>query len=838
MPDGKLSALPSLSGGISEEDGYLTYTYGLGVAWEEGADAPSKGGLSIGPGLLGMQFESEAKIEFNGQSQTLSFEVGGSIGKEDIDLEDYAPAFLKKIGIEGSLNKVFGNASTRRSTALAGGLWAEREVCTSVGAGLDLTLRYNLEGMTGKLPYVGPLLMLADKTGALKLYGRLDAGGNIQNTSTWRTLEPGRAAEVGEPDPLVTRPILARADDLQLTPNRHCFGGQENNSGAYANEFKLGVSFGAGFEGSGLGDHLNVHAGIEITGNEDDLVAGQPSLVITPNTFGDWPPIKRVQGDVNAFIRAKLDAYITEIEKDWTINLARIDHQFTTESLLTMADLTVNTVERPIASTVFTGTRPAVVRNLPKGSSYALCGGRLAFGRYDQALGRTDLVVSLAVGDGFAAPVPVATDVEGLGKVLLVELPAGNVLLIWEERPGLLSNLEAYSVLHAARFDGTAWQSARQVAALHSHLCEMAFFETALTNSLVYIQSPRYAESTETAVRAVGYDAASDSWGAPQTVQAIAGRRDIALAAVGRDSPEPGRIVYARDSGEVVSRYWDGWRGAVPGGESERPVTAASSLRLALCPEPEEECLFATVLTEDGGLLLHAYVPDPLRDPLNPAYDWNGREGPLMWPFATNLTTVAGTVEDLANGWLPDCGCLLNVWSRLGGLYASSLDVAAATVAGAELASSPGGTYTDIRIVPLSNGLARVSACYTASGVRELRVFEIEVDAAQNSEDLDGDGIPNALERALGTDPWLADPTELDMALADGYLYLGYTYDPRVEDAAISVNATTNLLEAMWTPSEGTLLYREPLPDQREEVLYRIPLQPPAGFYRLKLDVP
>ncbi|MDD3544290.1 MAG: hypothetical protein PHG96_02890, partial [Kiritimatiellae bacterium] len=100
------------------------------------------------------------------------------------------------------------------------------------------------------------------------------------------------------------------------------------------------------------------------------------------------------------------------------------------------------------------------------------------------------------------------------------------------------------------------------------------------------------------------------------------------------------------------------------------------------------------------------------------------------------------------------------------------------------------------------------------------------------------DGIPNALERALGTDPWLADPTELDMALADGYLYLGYTYDPRVEDAAISVNATTNLLEAMWTPSEGTLLYREPLPDQREEVLYRIPLQPPAGFYRLKLDVP
>ncbi len=54
----------------------------------------------------------------------------------------------------------------------------------------------------------------------------------------------------------------------------------------------------------------------------------------------------------------------------------------------------------------------------------------------------------------------------------------------------------------------------------------------------------------------------------------------------------------------------------------------------------------------------------------------------------------------------------------------------------------------------------------------------------------------------------------------------------------ITINASTNLLESVWTPAAGTLLYREPLPDQREELLYRIPLQTPAGFYRLKLEVP
>ncbi|MBN2871967.1 MAG: hypothetical protein JXJ30_03540, partial [Halothiobacillaceae bacterium] len=342
VPDGKLSALPSMSGGITESGGYLSYAYELGVSWEEGAEAPAEGGLGVGPGLLGLQFESKAAVGFNGANQALSFEVGGSIGKEEIDLADYAPAFLEKVGIKGSINRVAGSASTKRSASLGGSNWSDLELNTDVGASIDLTLRYNLEGITGKLPYVGPLITAADKTGALKLFGRLDVGGALQNTTTWRTIEPERSQEVGSDNPVADRPITRQRDDLELTPNRHCFGGQENSSGAYANEFKLGVSFGAGFEGSALGDHLNLHAGIEITGNEDDLVAGQPSLVITPNTFGDWPPIKRAQGDVNAFIRAKLDAYITEIEKEWKINLARIDHEFTTESSITLSDMAIH----------------------------------------------------------------------------------------------------------------------------------------------------------------------------------------------------------------------------------------------------------------------------------------------------------------------------------------------------------------------------------------------------------------------------------------------------------------------------------------------------------------
>ncbi len=1036
VPDGKLSALPSLSGGISESDGYLAYNYELAVAWEEGSEAPAEGGLGIGPGLIGLQFESTASVGFDGSSEALRFAVGGTVGKEEIDLADYAPAFLQKMGVEGTINRVAGSASTKRSTSLGGGLWSERELCTDVGASIDLTLRYNLEGITGKLPYVGPLITAADKTGALQLFGRLDAGGALQNTTTWRTVEPERSLEIGADNPIAERPITRRTDDKELTPNRHCFGGQENSTGVYENEFKLGVSFAAGFEGSALGDHLNLHAGIAITGNEDDLVAGQPSLVITPNTLGDWPPIKRAQGDVNAFIKAKLDAYITEIEKDWTINLARIDHQFTTESSITLSDMDIQLTERPVDSTEFSGLAPSVVRNLPRGSSFAQRASLLAFGMYDQGAEQTDLVVSTAAGDGFDEPTTLAENVEGLGRILLAPVGPDATLLIWEERPGVAANPTVYPVLHSALRQGGIWQTPQTVLALNGYLIEMAVFSSTLTNSLVFAQSPTLYDNRSTAIRAVGYDLTSDSWGAVRTVQSLDARWDLAMTSAGWTSPEPGRLITLPEAGGVDTLYWDGSRACVSGGVASVRISSAVADAVALCAAGTNEILYATWVDADGAVNLNRYDPDPLRDPFDPEYDWNGRDAADMWPTVTNLTTIDGVVIDLANAWQPDGGPLLSVWSVLGNLHANVCDTG---ISGASsnfvIAASPGGCYTDIAIEPLSNGLARVSACHTSRETRELRVFVVNTGLGVNTNDLDGDGIPdlielalvdadpedaiddirdvsgsddfdgdgfsnalewandtraesarsyprlgiavdavsplaredgllpgrflisrgdaddasqaltvyyaiggtaiegddyaamtrsveiqsgqqaatataqpladsevegdetviltllpdaayslsvdtqatvsirdasrdawrganftpiqladpligaddadpdgdgipNALEHALGTDPWLTDPTELDMLLDEDYLYLGYIYDPRIEDAEILINTSTNLLDSVWIPANGTLLYREALPDQREEVIYRIPLDTPAGFYRLKLETP
>ena len=752
VPDGKFAALPSLSGGIEEQDGFLTYGYGLGVQWEEGSDAPGGGGLGVGPGLLGLQFEAGAKIGFDGSRSAVSFEIAGAVGKEDVDINDYAPAFIGNLGIEGEITSIGGNATTTKSAMLAGEHWKDLELTTELGANFDLVLRYNLSAITGKLPYVGPFIVAADKANALRMFGRLDAGGRVQSTSTWRTLEPGRAADVGDPlpDPYATRPIIARADDRELTPSRHCFGGQENSSGTWSGEFKLGLRFGAGFEGTALGDHLNVHAGLEITGGENDLVAGQPSLVITPNKLGDWPPIQRVQGDVNAFIRAKLDAYVTEIEKDWTINLARIDHQFTTESLLTLADLSVSIVERPVESTAFTGVLPTLVRNLPRGSSFAMAGGRIAFGMHDAASGRTDLVVCLADETGYGEPVTVAEGVEGLGKVILAEIGDDAFLLVWEERPGVVADPAARSVLRAAPCAAGVWRPAQTALALNGYLRDMAVFSSTATNSLVFAQSPTPDGEGDTAIHAVGYDAAADAWGAPRTVQTLAERRDLAMACAGWRSPEPGRLLTLPGADGLDSLYWDGARASVSGGVASVRISGTAAEHVALCAAGTNETLFATWIAADGAARLNRYAVDPLRDPLDPGFDWNGRDAAQMWPAATNLAMIDGVVVDVANAWLPDAGPLLSVWSVLGRLNANvSATQGSGAITNFTLADSPSGRYSDIAVEPLSNGFARVAACYTSREARELRVFVVDAGAAVCASDVDGDGIPDRLEQAL-----------------------------------------------------------------------------------------
>jgi hypothetical protein len=540
-----------------------------------------------------------------------------------------------------------------------------------------------------------------------------------------------------------------RPDDELLTPNRHCFGGQEDHGKAFSNEFLLGVSFAAGFEGSALNDHLNVHAGLEITGNSNDVqVAGEPSLVITPNTFGDWPPLKRVQGDVNAFCKAKLDAYITEIEKSWSVNLARIDYEYTTESILTMTDISVDIVEKDISSTEFLGTRPNVVRNIPKGSSFAAQKNVLVFGMYNSSTKQTDLVLSMADGDEFAIPSTIVPNVEGLGLVLLEPIGGNKYLLIWEEHPGITSNPKAYSVIKSSLYDGS-WNPVKVVDELNSYLNDMKLFITSENISLIYFASPESDESNFNKICAVPYTSSTDSWNDRELLQLVSEKVDYDAACVGGTSVEPGQILYINEAGEMFSMYWDGFKTHISGGNELCNITSNSS-NVAICSGGTNEILYVTSCGLNDIVNLHAYIPDPNREPSDPSYDWYGRESTNIWPYLGPLTTVDDNIYDLENCYLPDCSTLLSVWSKSGSLYGnwvSPLNLSSTT--NITITTSSNGDYKDIKIIPISNNTARVTACYVDETSYDIRIFNVNAFATSLSDDADGDGIPDYMEQQI-----------------------------------------------------------------------------------------
>ena len=110
----------------------------------------------------------------------------------------------------------------------------------------------------------------------------------------------------------------------------------------------------------------------------------------------------------------------------------------------------------------------------------------------------------------------------------------------------------------------------------------------------------------------------------------------------------------------------------------------------------------------------------------------------------------------------------------------------------------------------------------------------VDPDISGDAADPDGDGIPNALEHAMRLDPWLPDPTEIGFAIEGGTAFLGYTWDPAVEDMSIDIVRSLDLSAGDWTPLEGVLTLRESRADQLEDVYFESPTTPTNAFFRLR----
>ncbi len=757
VPDGKLSALPDYTGTITEQDGSLIYSYRLGVKWLEGSEAPGADLLGLGPGVLGIEFSSEAAIAFEGRSPSIVFDLGGRISTSDIDLQDLAPKIVSKLDIEGKITEVSGQARTVRRAGLAGDDWTDFSLTTQVGANLEGYIRYNLGGLTSKIPYVGPALYLADKAGVLQFFARADAAVRVDSIETWRTQEPERQGPIflsgGSPQtppvPPEIQTITYVQDDRDLTPQRHMFGGMRDTSILKTNSMAIGFNFGASLEAEADVKYVRLYgrAGLELTGDEENgTVLGKPSLRVAVNPYGDWPVVRRVTGQANMTLTARADLTIAEIGKTWTWPLVHIDHQFGTSNAVYVTDLGTHVWRQvknyPPVQLVDSG--PALLQSCLPMQRYCAAGNGLAFLSFDRDRGLTILMVSFHDAGAWSPPIEIAAAAQII-DVEMAQLPPpdGRWLAAWGEIASEdLQLLYPRCVIRSRLLDQGGWTAPIEVAQLEGQLrdLDLAIGPAA---SAIYLENPNGASSHQSRICAAAL--AGNLWSAPYVLRETSLLPASAVAGTGASGATPARIAVVAADLSIDSHFWDGQRSIVPGGAEHLALDPGPAQpAIALCTD-DSHLIYAAWLDAASNLRLHRNTPiHP--PPADPDFDWNSTPANSWTDLGVLFDNVNGA--ELRAAWLADATAprLLLVWSDGASLRYSLADLTRMTAVGpCILTQNSEGRYHDLRIVPLAGLTARVLARFTGP-VQEVRQFVIHATAGLASTDSDSDGLDDLAE--------------------------------------------------------------------------------------------
>lgn len=405
LPDGRFVALPEFEAEITAEGdeapNHVNYRYAFGVNWSEGIGVPGAGILSLSPGFLGGTFESDGTFSLDGDTGALGMEIGTSYiindlsegnveskGKGRFDPRRYFPPLLKKFGVDYSIGEVIVDARMLQTDTLANNeLELQHKVSFQMN---DIAMRMDLEPVTGKLPYVGPVLSGLSRTNALVISGAVDAAVGLNASRTWTTENPARSVLV-EPDFTIEEnpgssqyTLISFEDPIPTTPRNHFLGGAEYDRGP-ADEFDLTFRFGVGMDIDIAGGQAGASARFNLTGLDGDSDDPRENSVrVVPNLSGDWPPVERITGRMTGTLDAYADLFVTSLEKSWEWELIRFDHQFSTDSLIEFVPMTITQRSTANEPATYLGAAPEILSGLTTQSKLAIPESNAAFAIYTE----------------------------------------------------------------------------------------------------------------------------------------------------------------------------------------------------------------------------------------------------------------------------------------------------------------------------------------------------------------------------------------------------------------------------------------------------------------------
>jgi hypothetical protein len=831
IPQGRYLALPDYTASImesTENEGFLEYAYRLMLNVNEAMDTPPEDLLGLAPGQLGLTIEAGADITLDGFTKQIGFAIDGTMSADNIDISEYAPPFLAPFDPSLSIVEPSGFVRTEAKRTFPGGGPYEFELVHKMDAGVGFAGELNLKPITGKLPYIGPVLTTLDKTDGFRIFGDLDARVDLITTRTWRSLFPEEPTSI-LPD---TR-----------TPRKHFLGGQEEISPSPnnpENQFDLAFNFGVGLRASVAGDRLGARGGLRLAGDPHPRT-DRPSLVVSLNPDGDWPPIKRVHGKALAELTAHLDAWITRFEKSWEWELAAFDLQLSTDATfelvpMTLTDRTISFATAPSAEFV---SEPITLLNnfFPLAARGKIGNGSFFYTDPDGA-GDMALRMLPVAGDGtFQEPITIATT-HAMVAADVVQLPSGAFLAAWSEIPsGQSSSLFPSSEVYYAVSDvsGANWGTPMLFDSFAGVVGQVELLRTSGFVGLLAFESLDGPIGGRFEVWRSVYNG---TWSPPATT--YSGLELVGADVLGASQTNLAFFAYSNPTGGLYVAEWDG------NTFGTATLTCDDALGdLALTETADGDILLGYALNS-GGLGLKSLTPGGGMIELPSIVGG----GPVSGIAASSLTDGITYAYPLA--WVEG--------GEVTRIRAAMVDASGALLQGPTMiTNNTMGTYEDLVVLPEIGLTARVIATYRL-GETQIREFLFShaagietdrdgdgyadqeelalIDADPNDAvsklsqvlptgDFDMDGASNRNETFVGTDG--ADATSRlslnEISFPDGILFR----------SAFGIDYDVQYRQDLLSPGDWMTLYSV-TGDGR---LLRLPLLPdPEGFYRLHVDVP
>lgn len=760
LTDGSISLEPEIEGDITvNANKTLKYNYDIGASFNEGADTPAVGLLTLGAGFTGLTVSGKLKLEVNGSSSdatsvghpalTIGAEVAAGVeGVKDKQKNRYVPTAgkakraVKKDYTQGpfKLNKLVGLtlsgtvgvALPHRTDEPLTPLHMKITQTTSGGVSFPATV--DLTPFAVGIPAVGPAIASLGRADVLKVEADYEPGVGAELT---RSLTTRYTVEFSPPSP--RNSAAGMLDDVPRAQRRGVLG-EEHIPFTVDQEFALlaglntALHIGIQAPGGALG--IGARAGIETNGSKNSSI-GIPSLRFAMNRFGDWPLIRKVTGTVSGTWEAYLRAFIFKFTRSGEWASIEIDQPFNTYEVIKFVPYEETetssslTTEPPIE---WCALEPHMAGRYSGFCGYATAtaGGAAGLAVLDPGGpgGAVQVKFSKETAPGvWSAPVTVAS-ASAVTAVAMHPLASGSWMLVWAEIPaGSLTAMAPPTTLKfSTSATGVTWSAPATLTTTAGTVFDFRLVPMSTSRlGMFFLQSKRGPEASVFDLGGAIY--AGGAWGAVSTLfpDGVFSAWDV--AGPGFTGSGPARLVFATPALGTFATSWDGAAMTPP--EILDPWKENTQCRITAAPG---SIFTVAAQRSGGGIALFKKSGPPPFAPLTPVFTTRQPQEIEIEAVTSGATThhfmtwtEGAATRNLAMAWLNDAGAVL----------AGPFDFTTDTP----------GRYTCLRARPIAGSFdADLFTMFENGGTSELRVFGLSETTGLRVTDRDGDTLADMAE--------------------------------------------------------------------------------------------